>query len=629
MRKCAAALAIGAAGLAVSTAPALASGKSTHPDFGPNVTIFDPSMPVAGINAKLQSLATASDGADLNRNAVFFMPGTYGSAAGANDPATATGYIDSSVGFMESVQGLGTSPGDVRINGNLRSGGPGQRALGYFWRSLTNMRINPIQADMPAHTMRWSTSQASPLRRLDVAGNLDVGGAESFGTMMANSRVAGVVKSGNTWVADNPRELGQAHYFVRDSQIGSWSGRGANFVFSGVDGAPPTDFGNPGDKTTLPTTPVSRDAPFLYVDNGRFKVFVPAVRRHVRGIDWGVHGRDGRSLPLQAFHVAKPSDSAQTLNRALAAGKHLLLTPGVYSLDEPLRIKRPDTVVMGLGYATLTPTKGTAAIEVGDAEGVTLSSITVDNGTTPSELLIQVGTRDGRHCAHHRHGHWGHCGGASHNPTTLNDVFVRIGGTWAGYAKTALEVNQDDVLIDHTWLWRADHGAAGTTGWTINPSETGLVVNGDDVTALGLSVEHHEKTQVLWNGEGGRTIFFQCEPPYDPPTQALWMNGSENGYPCYQVADDVRTHKATGLISWVLFFAGPMRVHSAYKAPVTRGVRFRSAAAGKIALGGGFENTFNDDGLYADERGPASPAFGLSALRQVPYFPARRWFLVG
>jgi hypothetical protein len=185
-----------------------------------------------------------------------------------------------------------------------------------------------------------------------------------------------------------------------------------------------------------------------------------------------------------------------------------------------------------------------------------------------------------------------------------------------------MEINQDDVLIDHTWLWRADHGAPGTTGWTINPSETGLVVNGDDVTALGLFVEHHEKTQVQWNGEGGRTIFFQCEPPYDPPTQALWMNGSENGYPCYQVAGDVRTHKATGLISWELFFAGPIRIHSAYKAPATRGVKFRSAAAGKIALAGGFENTFNDDGLYADERGPASPAFGLSALRQVPYFPA-------
>jgi hypothetical protein len=253
---------------------------------------------------------------------------------------------------------------------------------------------------------------------------------------------------------------------------------------------------------------------------------------------------------------------------------------------------------------------------------VTISSITVDNGTTPSELLIQVGTRDGKPCHRHRRGHRGHCAGSSHNPTTLNDVFVRIGGTWAGYARTALEVNQDEVLIDHTWLWRADHGAPGTTGWTINPSETGLVVNGNDVTALGLFVEHHEKTQVLWNGEGGRTIFFQCEPPYDPPTQALWMNGAENGYPCYQVADDVRTHKATGLISWVLFFAGPMRVHSAYKAPVTRGVRFQSAAAGKIALGGGFDNTFNDDGLYADDRGPASPAFGLSALRQVPYYPA-------
>ena len=99
------------------------------------------------------------------------------------------------------------------------------------------------------------------------------------------------------------------------------------------------------------------------------------------------------------------------------------------------------------------------------------------------------------------------------------------------------------------------------------------------------------------------------------------MNGSENGYPCYQVADDVRTTKPPGSSAGCCSSQGRCACR-AYKAPVTPGVRFQSAAAGKIAHGGGFDNTFNDDGLYADDRGPASPAFGLSALRQVPYYPA-------
>jgi hypothetical protein len=81
--------------------------------------------------------------------------------------------------------------------------------------------------------------------------------------------------------------------------------------------------------------------------------------------------------------VAKPTDTAATLNRALASGKHLLLTPGVYSLDEPLRIKRADTVVMGMGYATLTPTNGTAALQVGDVDGVTVSSSRSTTGPHP------------------------------------------------------------------------------------------------------------------------------------------------------------------------------------------------------------------------------------------------------
>src|SRR5215210_5143082 len=43
--------------------------------------------------------------------------------------------------------------------------------------------------------------------------------------------------------------------------------------------------------------------------------------------------------------------------------------------------------------------------------------------------------------------------------------------------------------IDHTWVWRADHGVEGFSGdterWNTNTGRNGVVVNGDHVTATG------------------------------------------------------------------------------------------------------------------------------------------------
>jgi hypothetical protein len=586
------------------------------PDFGPNVTIFTPTMDVAAINAKLQSLAAQSDGFDEKRSAVYFMPGTYGSASGQFNPATATGHVNSPVGFNMTVHGLGALPTDVTINGNLRVGTLNEMALSTFWRSLTNMTINPIQADEPAHTMRWNTSQASPLRRLNVIGNLDLAGGVAFGNVIANSRVAGEIRSAFSWDEDRKPavtggvEGGQAQYYVRDSEIGSWQGRAANIVTSGVVGAPATQFA-PGDKTSLATTPVSREAPHLYYDGKNYMVFAPVPRTDARGVNWSMTPRDGASLSLTTFHIAKPSDSASTINAALAQGKHLLLTPGVYALDRPIRVTRAGTIVMGMGLATVTPTNGTAAIQVDDVPGVILSAFMIDANTKRSEVLVQVGPK-------------GSTMGKASDPTTLHDIFIRVGGAYAGSATTSLEINQNDVLVDHTWLWRADHGNPNTAGWEINLADQGMVVNGANVTALGLFAEHYQKSQVVWNANGGRTIFMECEPPYDPPSQALWMNGLENGYPCYVVANNVVSHDAVGLISWTFFRAPPPNIiyaRSAIKAPVAPNVRFTNTSAGKIFGSGGFEHVFNDIGGPVDDTGPVSLVVGLSALRQVPVFP--------
>src|SRR4029079_3652499 len=93
-------------------------------------------------------------------------------------------------------------------------------------------------------------------------------------------------------------------------------------------------------------------------------------------------------------------------------------------------------------------------------------------------------------------------------------------GASVGKATTSLVVNSNDVIIDHIWAWRADHGNAATVGWTINTADAALLVTGNNVLATGLFVEHYQKYQVIWNGQGGRTIFFQNQRPYDPADTA-------------------------------------------------------------------------------------------------------------
>lgn len=514
----------------------------------------------------------------------------------------------------------------MKINGALHSE-PRQNADGSsdgltnFYRSLANISINPIQRPVgadaqrakpegiaPAHTMRWATSQASSLRRVDIQGNLDLNGAYGatlFGTTMADSRISGTVNSGGD------AGPGQAQYYVRDSQIGAWSGGSANLVFSGVKGAPATDFTGRGI-TTLATTPTSRPAPFLTVNGDAYAVFVPKARTNASGADWATGSTAGTSIPISRFHIAKPgTDTAATINTALAAGKHLILTPGVYRLDGPIKVTRADTVIMGMGYATLAPTGGRAAIEVGDVKGVVVSSLLVDAGPG-TDVLVKVGTGNAVNI------------GDDTNPTTLSDLFIRIGGAQAGSTKTALQVNQSKVILDDNWLWRADHGTG--VGWSSNTSDTGLVVNGTDVTALGLFVEHHQKNQVVWNGERGRTLFYQSEFPYDPPNQAAWMDGAKEGYASYRVAPGVTTHTATGTAIYTLFldstFAGaPAHAWTSIEAPHLASVRFTSLTTAVIAFGGGIRHIVGDSGAAVDSTQPNQVVPGFTASARLASYP--------
>ncbi|MFD9339106.1 discoidin domain-containing protein [Streptomyces sp. NPDC060028] len=535
------------------TGPTLPGGG----DLGPNVIVFDPSTP--NIQARLDEVFRQQESAQFGsgRYQFLFKPGTYNG-------------LNAQIGFYTSVSGLGLSPDDTTINGDVTvdAGWFNGNATQNFWRSAENLALNPVNG-----TDRWAVSQAAPFRRMHVKGGLNLaptGYGWASGGYIADSRIDGQI--GN---------YSQQQWYTRDSSIGSWGNGVWNQVFSGVQGAPAQGFPNP-PYTTLDTTPVSREKPFLYLDGSDYKVFVPAKRTNARGTSWGNGAPQGTSIPLSRFYVVKPGASAATINQALAQGLHLLFTPGVYHVDRTIQVSRPDTVVLGLGLATIVPDNGVTAMKVADVDGVKLAGFLIDAGTVNSPSLLEVGPA-GTTTDH----------GA--NPTTVQDVFVRVGGAGAGKATVGMVVNNHDTVIDHTWIWRADHGDG--VGWETNRSDYGLRVNGDDVLATGLFVEHFNKYDVEWNGDRGRTVFFQNEKAYDAPNQAAVQNGSVKGFAAYKVADSVTTHEGWGLGSYCYYNVDPtIRQDHGFEVPVKPGVKFHDLLVVSLGGNGQYEHVVNNTG---------------------------------
>jgi hypothetical protein len=592
------AVAVPAAILPAGTAAAAPAAAPGAPDLGPNVHVFDPSMPVAEIQAAVDAVYArqVDNQFGSERDALLFLPGTYGSEATP---------LDIRVGYYTEVAGLGQDPGAVTINGGVTATGQnGSGALNTFWRSVSNLTIHVVPNADGCHTGNemWAVSQAAPMRRVDV---------KEYTTFMPYCESPNFASGG--FVADSRLEGGalngsQQQFYVRNSDLGAgWSNGVWNQVFSGDVGAPAQDFGlGPNQYTTLPTTPVSREKPYLYVDrSGAWKVFVPAPQRNSVGTTWQSGHTPGRSISLRDFFVATPASSLAKINSALAQGKNLLLTPGVYDVDRTIAVKRADTVVLGMGLATLTAQNGATAVSVADVRGVDIAGLTIDAGPVNSRVLLQVGSgqdKGGPHVADPA------------NPTALQDVFFRIGGPHLGKATVSLEVNSDDVVLDDIWAWRADHGNG--VGWTQNTADTGLVVNGDDVTATGLFVEHYQKYEVIWNGERGRTVFFQNELPYDPPNQAAWQHGGIPGFAAYKVGDRVGSHEAWGLGSYI-FMNVDKTLHEAhsFEVPVTPGVRMHDLVTvflDPVNGGGTIDHVINDAGGSASIANPDVPVDVIS-----------------
>jgi hypothetical protein len=222
-------------GALLAGSPALAAPPQAidpaHPDFGPNVTVFDPSMPMADIQSTLDDLANAqrSDEMGTSRHAVYFLPGDYG---------TADHPLRFEVGYYTEVEGLGATPGGVTLTGaplvfNQCYADGSCFALNNFWRTLGNMTIDVAGGDGCRYGMFWAVSQAASMRRLDVNGQLTLmdyctaGPQWASGGFIADSRLNGVTINGS-----------QQQWLTRNSVVANWTNGVWNQVFAGVQGAP-------------------------------------------------------------------------------------------------------------------------------------------------------------------------------------------------------------------------------------------------------------------------------------------------------------------------------------------------------------------------------------------------------
>lgn len=440
--------------------------------FGPDVHIFRPSDSMDSVHSVVERIHTRmfSDDFGTGRYAIFFQPGDYRKAGLLKVP------------FYVHMAGLGRTPYDVQVH-NIHT--PvhlaNDNGTCTFWRSLENLSVLGQMTYEEDETFKWAVSQAAPIRR--------VFSERTVRNQWKNGWVSGGFTADCNFMAPAGSH-GQQQWYTRNTHLeygrgefaeGSW-----NFMFQGVElgekanlSTYVNNWDTGGNVTFIPTTPVIREKPFLFVDEqGQYKVFRPALRRNAVGVSYSREDMGAGQIYDVAteFYIAAPGVRAAEINRLLAQGKHILFQPGMYQLEEPIRVTRPETIVMGLGWTTLIPGEQNpeSALIVSDVDGVTLCSLLFDAHYS-SRTLVKL---EGK--------------GASHeeNPTLLADLFFRVGGFRPApvHVDCALDIENNHVIGDHFWIWRADHGVKGSVGWEVNTAPVGLHVTGDDVTSMAFSM---------------------------------------------------------------------------------------------------------------------------------------------
>lgn len=543
--------------------------SGTAPNFGPNTKVFDATMPMATIQSTVDALHGSTGQFSTQRTAYLFKPGNYS--------------LNIRVSYYIQAYGMGMSPEDVQVTGTVEATEDG---TGSFWRGVEGFSVTPTGG-----TSIWAVSQADPFRRMHIKGALNICNSDASGGFISDSKIDGAISTGCA-----------QQFYIRNTIVNGAPTSGIwNFMFQGCDN-PPAENWPSGGISVVAKTPLVREKPYLVFDNGSgtYSVFVPALRTTCQGTTWYNATPAGELMPIDQFYIALAgTDNAATINAALAQGKNLILTPGIYVVNTPILVQRPKTVVLGLGMATLQAQNGTICLKTADADGITIANILYEAGSGgDSPVLLQVG--DSGNTADH-----------TANPPFVFDLFARCGGSVAGTTKIGAIFNSNNTVLDHSWIWRADHGAGA--GWNTDSStiRNGLFINGNNCITYGQMVEHWQKNNTVWNGDNGQQYFYQNEFPYDVPNQASWMEGTVPGIPAIKVTNRVTKFYGWGLGIYSYMRRAAITTTNAVEAPKLPGIQVHRIVT--FALGGDqgtILHAVNDTGTAVKNPSPTMIRFG-------------------
>lgn len=537
--------------------------------FGDNVYVFDSKDKIEDVQNKIDSVYKKQESNQFGdeRYALLFKSGKYDKS------------LSVKVGFYTQVSGLGIEPTDTNINQLwVDAKWMGTNATCNFWRSAENFSINKY--------CMWANSQAVSLRRVNSSDGIVLSDGEgwSSGGFIADSKFAGTVSSGS-----------QQQYLCRNNQWNNWENGVWNMVFVGGE-----TYSNPSGEwpyapyTVVEESPVVQEKPYICYDNDKgYGVMVPKLRKNAQGISWE-NGVTGTFYSLNTFYIANPDkDNSKTLNKALADGKNILFTPGIYNIEETLKVTKKDTIIYGMGLATLEASKGNVVMNVSDEDGIKVCGLLFDAGEKESTTLLLVGDKKTK-VSH------------ANNPLSFSDVYFRVGGGKnASKVKNCVTINSNNVIGDNFWVWRADHST--NVGWDVNTATNGIIINGDNVTMYGLFVEHFKEYQTIWNGENGKLFFYQSELPYDVPRQKAYKshNGKVNGYASIKVADSVKKFESYGIGVYCYNRDSDIDITSAVEVPDRKGVKLHNTCTVKLNGQGQISHIINKSGTATENLGDA------------------------
>lgn len=563
--------------------------------FGDNMYFYDRKYETVAtarneINSHFSTIGRGGANGEwtTKRQAYYFKANvngqTYDSGGSGSASSSTANAIE--LGFYAHIGGLGKVPDAVKLGAIFTrphlSGGA--NATCTFWRSVENVSV--------MRDFAWTVSQSTSARRMLIESTSkyisDIGTNNFWGS--------GGFIADTHYTSIRPNWGGQQQWYTRNTVFPSGFGKmggSYNMVWQGCVNPPQTDSVN----SPIATTPMIREKPFLFIDDDHeYKVFVPAWQKDRVGVSWSSTdmGKGKIQDLLTDWYVAKEGDTEVEINNALKAGKNIFFTPGHYALNAPIQVNRKDAILLGAGIAsvTLEPTEKNTwgCIYADDKDGIIIAGLLMDsfNSTT---YQIRVGAEGANedHAA---------------NPILLTDITCRVGGVQSKNIQihASMQINSNNVVGDHFWLWRADHGTqrGGNARWTRDRCKNGLIVTGDDVTLYALFVEHYQEYEALWLGERGRTYFLQNEPPYDAPTQTSWSSqgGRVKGYAAFKLANTVKEYHGIGMGSYAVFTGtdGNVNKSNGFEIPNRATVKLEKLCITRFSGSGNIQNVINGVG---------------------------------